>query len=128
MIDGTEVGFSLFLPDLNGIVAPFRGRLLPFNWAKLIWTMRREPWRTVSIPFLGVRRAWRSLVRGSALVILLVRDLFLQAAARYDLGWAEYSWVRQNDPRMMALGEAIADHRSRPIGFTKGKFERRPRG
>jgi len=26
------VGFAVALPDLNGIIAPFRGRLFPFNW------------------------------------------------------------------------------------------------
>ncbi|HWE05782.1 MAG TPA: hypothetical protein VG274_03685 [Rhizomicrobium sp.] len=108
MIDGREVGFAVALPDLNGIIAPFRGRLFPFNWAKLIWTMKRETWRTARIPFLGIRRAWRTTPRGSALVILLVKSLVIQASTRYQLDWAEYSWIRENDSRMVALGEAIA--------------------
>jgi hypothetical protein len=108
MIDGTEVGFAVGLPDLNGIIAQFRGKILPFNWAKLIWRLKRETCRSARIPFLGVRRAWQTSPLGSSLVVLLVRDLIVQAAARYDLDWAEYSWVRENDPRMMALGEAIA--------------------
>jgi len=108
LIDGTEVGFAVALPDLNGIIAPFHGRLLPFNWAKLVWAMKFETWRSARIPFLGVRRAWRTTPRGSALVVLLVRDLVLQAASKYDLDWAEYSWVRETDTRMVSLGEAIA--------------------
>lgn len=108
MIDGQEVGFAVGLPDINGIIAPYRGRLLPLNWARLIWTMKRETWRTGRIPFLGVRRAWRTTPRGSALVILLVKDLVLQAASRYNMDWAEYSWVREIDSRMVSLGEAIA--------------------
>jgi len=108
MIDGKEVGFAVGLPDLNGIIAPFRGRLFPFNWAKLIWTMKRETWRTARIPFLGIRRAWRTTPRGSALVVLLVKELVIQASTRYRLDWAEYSWVRETDSRMVALGEAIA--------------------
>jgi hypothetical protein len=108
MIDGQEVGFAVGLPDLNGIISTYHGRLFPFNWARLIWTMKRESWRTGRIPFLGVRRAWRTTPRGSALVILLVKDLVLQAASRYDMDWAEYSWVREVDTRMVSLGEAIA--------------------
>lgn len=108
MIDGKEVGFAVGLPDLNGIIAPYRGHLFPINWARLIWTMKRESWRTARIPFLGVRRAWRTTPRGSALVVLLVKNLVEQAAARYRLDWAEYSWVRETDPRMVSLGEAIA--------------------
>jgi len=108
MIEGKEVGFAVGLPDLNGIIASFGGRLLPFNWLKLIWTMKRETWRTGRIPFLGVRRAWRTTPRGSALVVLLVKDLVEQASSRYDMDWAEYSWVRETDSRMVSLGEAIA--------------------
>jgi len=108
MVGGQEVGFAVGLPDLNGIIASFRGRLLPFNWLKLIWTMKRETWRTGRIPFLGVRRAWRTTPRGSALVVLLVKDLVEQASTHYDLDWAEYSWVRETDSRMVSLGEAIA--------------------
>ncbi len=108
MIDGKEVGIGVGLPDLNGVIAKFRGRLLPFNWARLVWSLKRETWRTARIPFLGIRRAWRTTPRASALVVLLVRDLVVQARDSYDLDWAEYSWVRENDQRMMALGEAIA--------------------
>ena len=108
MIDGKEVGFAIGLPDVNGVTADFKGRLLPFNWAKLIWRMKREKWRSARIPLLGIRKAWRTTARGSALVVLLVRDLVLQARDKYHLDWAEYSWVRETDSRMMSLGEAIA--------------------
>lgn len=108
MIEGKEVGFAVGLPDLNGIIARFQGRLFPFNWVRLIWTLKRETWRTGRIPFLGVRRAWRTTPRGSALVVLLVKDLVEQASTRYDMDWAEYSWVRETDNRMVSLGEAIA--------------------
>ena len=70
--------------------------------------MKRETWRTARIPFLGIRKAWRTTPRGSALVVMLVKDLVLQASARYPLDWAEYSWVREFDSRMVSLGEAIA--------------------
>lgn len=108
MLDGKEVGFAVGLPDLNGIIARFRGRLLPFNWLRLIWAMKRETWRTGRIPFLGVRREWRTTPRGSALVVLLVKDLVEQASSHYHMDWAEYSWVRETDSRMVSLGEAIA--------------------
>jgi hypothetical protein len=108
MIDGKEIGFAVGLPDLNGVIASYRGRLLPFNWAKLLWAMKRETWRSARIPFLGIRREWRTTARGSALVVLLVKSLVLQASSRYPLDWAEYSWVREVDTRMMSLGEAIA--------------------
>ena len=108
LVDGVEVGIAVVLPDLNGIIARFHGRLFPFNWAKLVWDMKLEKWRSARIPFLGIRRAYRTTARGSALVVLLVRDLVLQGMSRYKVDWAEYSWVRENDARMMSLGEAIA--------------------
>jgi len=108
MIEGKEVGFAVGLPDLNSIIADFRGRLFPFNWLRLLWSMKLETWRAGRIPFLGVRRAWRTTPRGSALVVLLVKDLVEQASSRYHMDWAEYSWVRETDSRMVSLGEAIA--------------------
>jgi hypothetical protein len=108
MIDGKEVGVAVGIPDVNGIIAPFHGRLLPFNWAKLLWGLRTEKAKSVRIPFLGVRQAWQTTPLGSSLVVLLVRDLTMQAVTRYNIDWAEYSWVRETDPRMMALGEATA--------------------
>ena len=108
MIDGEEVGFAVGLPDLNGIIARFHGKLFPLNWLRLILAMKRETWRTGRIPFLGIRRAWRTTPRGSALVVLLVKDLIEQASTRYHMDWAEYSWVRETDSRMVSLGEAIA--------------------
>jgi len=37
-----------------------------------------------------------------------VKDLVEQASSRYHMDWAEYSWVRETDSRMVSLGEAIA--------------------
>lgn len=107
MIDGKEVGIAVGIPDVNNIIAPFHGRLLPFNWAKLIWGLRAEKAKSLRIPFLGVRQAWQTSPLGSSLVILLARELIHQAAD-YDIDWAEFSWVRETDPRMMALGEVAA--------------------
>ena len=109
LIDGKEVGFAAGIPDINNIIAPFHGRLLPFNWARLLWALKREKARSLRIPFLGVRQEWQTSPLGSSLVVLLVRDLTVQAATLYkNLDWAEFSWVRETDPRMMALGEATA--------------------
>jgi hypothetical protein len=108
LIDGKEVGFAAGIPDINSIIAPFHGHLLPFNWARLLWSLKREKAKSLRIPFLGVRQAWQTSPLGSSLVVLLVRDLSIQAATRYDINWAEFSWVRETDPRMMALGEATA--------------------
>ena len=37
-----------------------------------------------------------------------MHDLVEQASSRYHMDWAEYSWVRETDSRMVSLGEAIA--------------------
>ena len=35
-LDGRPIGFGIALPNLNELIADFNGRLLPFNWLKLL--------------------------------------------------------------------------------------------
>ena len=42
-MNGEAVGFGIALPNLNELIADFNGRLLPFNWLKLL--LRPAAWR-----------------------------------------------------------------------------------
>ena len=41
-VDGESAGFVCVLPDLNELSRGFDGKLLPFNWAKLVYRLKRE--------------------------------------------------------------------------------------
>jgi hypothetical protein len=45
--DGEPVAFMIVLPDINEKLVQFGGKLLPFNWAKLLWWLRRPQVRTM---------------------------------------------------------------------------------
>jgi hypothetical protein len=108
MVDGVAVGVAVALPDVTGITASFHGRLFPFNWMKLIWSLKRESFRSARIPLMGLRKAYQSTPRAGALLTLLVGDLVTQCAERYTLDWIEYSWILETNRRMVVLAEALA--------------------
>jgi hypothetical protein len=108
LVDGKPIGVIVALPDLNGIIKPFDGKLLPFNWAKLIWSLKRETWHSVRVPLMGLRRQWHATPQAGGLLALMVQALFEQSRDRYRLDWAEFSWVLEINKPMMALGQLMA--------------------
>ena len=108
LVDGKTVGVIVTLPDVNGVIASFGGKLLPFNWAKLIWSLKRETWKSARIPLMGLRRAWHSSPQAGGLLALMVKEMVTMAQERFDLDWVEYSWVLEINKPMCALGELLA--------------------
>jgi hypothetical protein len=108
LVDGKTVGVIVTLPDVNGVIAPFGGKLLPFNWLKLIWSLKRETWKTARIPLMGIRRAWHGTPQAGGLLALMVREITAQALERYDLDWVEYSWILEINQPMRAMAEILA--------------------
>jgi hypothetical protein len=108
LVDGQPIGVIVGLPDLNGIIKPFAGRLLPFNWAKLIWALKRETWRSVRVPLMGLRREWHATPQAGGLLALMIQTLVGQAQARYRLDWVEFSWILEINKPMRALAESLA--------------------
>lgn len=95
------------LPDINNAIASFKGRLLPFNWARLLFTIKRDRWRTARIPLLGIRKAHRGTPLSAAILSLLVADM-VELGRAYDLDWVEFSWIIETNRQMVALAELAA--------------------
>src|SRR6185437_14977909 len=108
LINGEPAGVIVTLPDLNGIIKPFGGGLLPFNWAKLIWALKRENWHSARVPLMGLRRRWHATHQAGGLLALMVQSMVAQAKARYHLDWVEFSWVLEINKPMNALGKMLA--------------------
>lgn len=107
MYKGKEVGVMIALPNINEAAASFDGRLLPFNWAKLLWWLWREQGESVRIPLMGLRREVQGTPMAAAMLALLTSD-FLEEARSYPLRWAEFSWVLDVNRPMKALAELAA--------------------
>lgn len=106
-IDGVPIAMIVALPDINTIIADFKGRLLPFNWAKLLLAIKRDRWQTARIPLLGIRKAYRGTPLSAALLSLLVAEI-LELGRSYNLDWVEFSWVLETNRAMNALAELAA--------------------
>ncbi len=106
-IDGEPAAMMVVLPDLNEVIGPFNGRLLPFNWARLAYAVWRDDWRTARVPLLGIRRKYRSTPIAAGALSVLVAAL-RELGRQYRIDWIEYSWVLESNAPMVALAELIA--------------------
>src|SRR3546814_219766 len=75
-LDGEPVAFGVALPNLNEAIRDFDGKLLPFNWAKLLWRLKVRGVQTARVPLMGVRSEehtseLQSLTRTSYAVVCL---------------------------------------------------------
>lgn len=106
-VDGQPAAMLVVLPDINGTIAPFHGRLLPFNWARLAYSLYADRWKTARIPLLGIRKAYRGSALASAILSLLVSDA-LALGRSYDLDWVEFSWILETNRPMINLANLAA--------------------
>jgi hypothetical protein len=93
---GEPAAFLVTLPNLNDWIKGMKGKLLPFNWAKLIGKVIQKKPESLRMPLMGVRRKFHSTPAGSALAILII-----EAARSYHVArggkTAELSWILENN-------------------------------
>lgn len=106
-VDGEPVAFMMTLPDINEAIKPFNGRLFPFNWAKLLWWLRKPQVRTMRVPLMGVVQKLQSSRLASQLAFMMIefirRDAFLKNSAKRG----EIGWVLDDNQGMNAIADAI---------------------
>jgi hypothetical protein len=105
--DGEPVAFMMTLPDLNEALAPLKGSLLPFGWAKLLLWLRKPKVRTMRVPLMGVRKRLQSSRMASQLAFMMIETIRLQAIARYGATRGEIGWILEDNQGMVAIAEAI---------------------
>jgi hypothetical protein len=104
---GKPAGVMVALPNINEIAADFDGKLLPFNWAKLFWSLWRETAQTARVPLMGLRKEFQSSPIAAGMLALLVSE-FVGESKDYPLQWIEFSWVLDVNRPMKALSELAA--------------------
>ena len=105
--DGEPVAFMLTLPDLNEVTGPMGGRLLPFNWAKLLLWLRRPRPRTMRVPLMGVRKHLQSSRLASQLAFMMIERIRIEAISRYGATRGEIGWILDDNQGMRAIADAI---------------------
>lgn len=106
-IDGEPVAFMMTIPDINEQLIKFGGSLLPFNWAKLLWWLRKPKARTMRVPLMGVLKKLQSSRVASQLAFMLIEFIRRDAVARYGATHGEFGWVLASNGPMRSVGEAV---------------------
>ncbi|MEO6092936.1 MAG: N-acetyltransferase [Novosphingobium sp.] len=111
--EGEPVAFMMTLPDLNEVIKPMGGRLLPFNWAKLLLWLRRPRPRTVRVPLMGVRKRLQSSRLASQLAFMMIETTRRRSAERYGATRSEIGWILEDNKGMRAIAEGIESRLNR---------------
>lgn len=106
-LDGEPVAFMMTLPDLNEVIKPFNGALFPFNWAKLLWWLRKPRCRTMRVPLMGVVQRLQSSRMASQLAFMMIEYIRRNATAHYGSTRGELGWVLDDNQGMNAIADAI---------------------
>ena len=93
------------LPNYNEAIKPFRGRLLPFNWARLVRAMLTERFRSARVVILGIRKSVQNTPIAGAMVAILANEIKHHSVG-YD--WVEFSWVLETNKPMCRICEMTA--------------------
>lgn len=111
--DGEPVAFMMTLPDINEAIAPLKGRLLPFGWAKLLLWLRKPRVRTMRVPLMGVRKKLQSSRMASQLAFMMIEHIRRNAIANYGTSRGEIGWILDDNQGMIAIADAIDSHVNR---------------
>lgn len=104
-LDGKPIGFGVLLPNLNEAIAGFEGRLLPFNWARLLLRLKRGT-RTARVPLMGIRPEHQGGVLGGLIAFLIIDRLRSAARAR-GVRQVELSWILEDNWPMRRAIESL---------------------
>jgi hypothetical protein len=109
-VDGEPVAFMMTIPDLNEKLKDFGGSLLPFNWARLLWWLRKPKVRTMRVPLMGVVKRLQATRMASQLAFMLIEYIRRTAVAKYGATHGDFGWVLASNGPMKSVGEAVGGH------------------
>jgi GNAT superfamily N-acetyltransferase len=106
-VEGEPVAFMITIPDLNERLIDLGGNLLPFNWAKLLWWLRKPQARRMRVPLMGVLKKYQATRLASQLAMMLIEFIRRDAVVRYGAQRGEFGWVLSSNGPMRSVGEAV---------------------
>jgi hypothetical protein len=93
------------LPNYNEAVIDYRGRLFPFNWARLLWRLATDRFRSGRVVVFGVRKSIHGTPMAAPVTTALIEAMLEEMQRKYE--WFEISWVLDINVPMMRLCERI---------------------
>ena len=106
-LDGRPVAFMITLPDLNEAIAPLKGSLLPFGWAKLLLWLRRPKVRTMRVPLMGVVKDLQASRMAGQLAFMMIEYIRQDAIKHYGATRGEIGWVLEDNQGMNAIARTL---------------------
>lgn len=106
-VDGEPVAFMMTLPDINEKIKGFGGKLFPFNWAKLLWWLRKPQVRTMRVPLMGVVKKLQASRMASQLAFMMIEYIRRDAITKFGASRGEFGWVLGSNGPMRSVGEAV---------------------
>jgi hypothetical protein len=103
---GQPAAFAAIFPNLNEAIRDMNGRLLPFNWIKLLWRMKVKRPKTARMPMMGVRKALQTSPVGAALALSVIRSV---REFNFALGvtGSELSWILERNDKVRHVIEMV---------------------
>ena len=106
-VDGQPVAFMIVLPDINEMLIKMGGSLLPFNWARLLWWLRRPRSKRLRVPLMGVVKSLQNSRMASTLVFMMIEYIRRDAVRDYGTQEGDIGWVLDDNQGMNAVAKAI---------------------
>lgn len=106
-LDGEPVAFMMTLPDMNELIKPMKGSLLPFGWAKLLWWLKSPKSASMRVPLMGVKKEMHNSRLASQMAFMMIEYIRRDAIRYYGTKRAELGWILEDNQGMVAIARAI---------------------
>lgn len=114
--DGEPVAFMITIPDMNALIKDLNGELFPFNWAKLLWRLRKPRTERARVPLMGVAKRFHGSRLASQLAFMLIEFTRRDCVGTYGINTGEFGWILEDNKGMLSIAElpgARINHRFR---------------
>lgn len=112
-VDGEPVAFMIVLPNINELLIEMDGSLLPFNWARLLWWLRKPRSKRLRVPLMGVVKKLQNSRMASTLAFMMIEYIRRDGVANYGATEGDIGWVLDDNQGMVAVADAIKARRNR---------------
>jgi hypothetical protein len=106
-VDGEPVAFMMTVPDLNEKLIEFDGSLLPFNWARLLWWLRKPKAMLMRVPLMGVAKKLQGTRMASQIAFMLIEYIRRASVSDYGATKGDFGWVLASNEPMKSIAEAV---------------------
>ena len=105
--DGEAVGFMIAVPDMNEVIKPLNGRLLPFGWIPMLWQLQRPRALRIRVPLMGIVQKLQGTKTASMLAFMMIEYTRRSAVKHFRASRAEIGWILEDNGPMRSIAEVI---------------------